>query len=59
VGYADFAMKPQTEYEVDLASYRGDAVQGLTPDLSAGICPTETIAVDWRLIFQVTASDSP
>jgi hypothetical protein len=52
VGYADFEMSPQIEYEVSLANLNGDIAEGLTPDLSPGLCPTSTIALDWRVIFQ-------
>jgi hypothetical protein len=51
-GYADFEMKARTEYDVSLADYRGDVAERLSSDLSAGICPTDTIALDWRLVFQ-------
>lgn len=51
-GYADFAMTPQVEYEVALAGFRGDTAQGLSSALSAGVCPTDTIALDWRLAFE-------
>jgi len=51
-GYADFEMKPKVEYEVTLAELRGDVAEGLRSELAAGICPTDTIALDWRLVFQ-------
>jgi hypothetical protein len=51
-GYADFQMAPQTQYEVALASFRGDVAQGLTSDLSPGLCPTGTVGLDWRVTFQ-------
>jgi hypothetical protein len=51
-GYADFAMAPQIEYEVALAAYRGDTAEGLSSDLLPGVCPTDTLALDWRLAFQ-------
>ncbi len=53
-GYADFEMLPQVEYEVALASYRGDTAPGLTADLQPGLCPTGTVALDWRVAFQQT-----
>lgn len=51
-GYADFEMAPRVEYDVSLAGFRGDTAQGLSSELSAGICPTDTIALDWRLAFE-------
>ena len=51
-GYADFGMAPQVEYEVSLASFRGDTAAGISSTLSPGICPTDTLALDWRLAFQ-------
>ncbi len=51
-GYADFQMAPQTQYEVSLAGFRGDVAQGLTSDLSPGLCPTGTVGLDWRVTFQ-------
>lgn len=52
VGYADFDMEPQIEYDVSLASFKGEVAQGLTSDLSSGVCPTDTAALDWRVTFQ-------
>ena len=52
-GYADFEMRPGNEYEVTLAQYKAEAVQELTPELAPGLCPTDTIAVDWQLTFQM------
>ena len=51
-GYADFEMKPKTEYEVALAGFRGDTAQELTSDVSPGICPTGVVAVNWQLTFE-------
>jgi len=51
-GYADFQMQPETEYQVALAGFRGDTATGLTADLSPGICPTGTLAVNWQLTFE-------
>jgi len=51
-GYADFEMAPEVEYDVSLASFRGDTVQGLSSDLAPGVCPTDTLALDWRLAFE-------
>jgi hypothetical protein len=51
-GYADFEMLPQVEYDVTLAGFKGDMARGLTADLSSGICPTGTVALDWRVTFQ-------
>jgi hypothetical protein len=53
-GYADFAMKPETEYDVSLAEFKGAVAHGLASDLSPGICPTGTIAQSWQLSFQRT-----
>ena len=51
-GFADFEMKPQVNYDVTLAGYHAGVAEGLRSELDAGICPTDTIALDWRLIFQ-------
>jgi hypothetical protein len=51
-GYADFEMSPEIVYEVTPANLNGDVALGLTSDLSPGMCPTSTIALDWRVIFQ-------
>jgi hypothetical protein len=51
-GYADFGMKPGTRYEVGLDGFRGDMAEGLTMDLSPGVCPTDTVAVNWHLTFE-------
>jgi len=51
-GYADFEMAPEVEYDVSLASYRGDTAQGLSSDLTPGVCPTDTLAIDWRIAFE-------
>ncbi len=51
-GYADFEMQPQLEYDVALAGFKGDTARRLTSDLSAGVCPTGTLAIDWRVTFQ-------
>lgn len=51
-GYADFEMMPGVEYEVKLAGFGGDVARALTSDLSPGDCPTDTVALDWRLTFQ-------
>ena len=51
-GYADFQMAPGVEYEVTLASFRADTADGLRSDLSPGVCPTDTLALNWRLAFQ-------
>jgi hypothetical protein len=53
-GYADFEMSPRIEYDVAVAGFKGDVVQGLASDLSSGTCPTSTIALSWRLTFQRT-----
>ena len=52
MGYADFDMEPHIEYDVALASFKGEVAQGLTSDLSSGVCPTDTAALDWRVTFQ-------
>ena len=54
VGYGDFEMKPKLEYDVTLADFGVDPVQGLTSDLESSTCPTSTIAINWQLIFQQT-----
>lgn len=51
-GYADFEMSPTTEYAVSLASFPGDTAEKLTPVLPPSTCPTDTLALDWRLVFQ-------
>ena len=51
-GFADFEMKPQVNYDVTLADYHAGVAEGLRSEFDAGICPTDTIALDWRLIFQ-------
>jgi hypothetical protein len=51
-GYADFEMEPGLEYEVSVADYQGESAEGLTPELDAGICPTGTLALEWRVTFQ-------
>jgi hypothetical protein len=53
-GYADFEMKPETEYDVGLAEFKGAVAQGLASNLSPGICPTGTIALSWQVAFQKT-----
>jgi hypothetical protein len=52
MGYADFQMQPETEYDVALAGFQGDTATGLISDLSPGICPTGTLAVSWQLTFE-------
>lgn len=51
-GYADFEMIPQVAYDVALAGSRGDTAEGVSSDLLPGVCPTNTLALDWRLAFQ-------
>ena len=51
-GYADFDMSPGVDYDVTLAGPRADTAEGLSSDLSPGICPTDTLALNWRLAFQ-------
>jgi hypothetical protein len=51
-GYADFEMAPEVKYDVTLASFRADTAKGLASELSSGVCPTDTLALDWRLAFQ-------
>ena len=51
-GYADLEMSPQIAYDVALAGFRGDVAQGLTAELAPGVCPTDTVSLNWRLIFQ-------
>lgn len=50
-GYADFEMAPEVEYDVALAGFRGELAKGLTADLSPGLCPTDTMALDWQISF--------
>jgi hypothetical protein len=52
VGYADFEMSPQVEYDVALVDYGGEVARGLTADLAPGLCPTGTLGLDWRVAFQ-------
>lgn len=51
-GYADFEMTPRVTYEVALAGFRGDNAEGVSSNLLSGVCPTDTLALDWRLAFQ-------
>ncbi len=51
-GYADFQMQPTTEYDVALAGSDGDVAQGLSADLSPGVCPSTTLALNWQLTFE-------
>jgi hypothetical protein len=51
-GYADFEMAPQVVYEVALAGFRGDTAEGVSSDLLPGVCPTDTLALNWRLAFE-------
>jgi hypothetical protein len=51
-GYADFEMQPDVEYEVALVGFSGETAQGLSADLTPGLCPTGTIALDWQLSFE-------
>lgn len=51
-GYADFEMSPSTEYAVSLASFPGDTAEKLAQVLPPNTCPTDTLALDWRLVFQ-------
>jgi len=52
IGYADFEMSPGVEYGVGLSESAGDTAEGLSAKLRPGICPTETLALNWRLIFE-------
>jgi hypothetical protein len=54
MGYADFEMSPDVEYDVTLADFGGDAALGLASTLSPGICPSGTVALNWRLSYQET-----
>jgi hypothetical protein len=45
-------MAPGVEYEVALAEFQGEIARGLTADLSPGLCPTGTLALDWQVSFQ-------
>lgn len=52
VGYADFEMSSGVEYDVALADYGGEVARDLAADLSPGLCPTDTVGLDWRVTFQ-------
>lgn len=51
-GYADFEMSPGVEYTVSLGQYSGEMAEGLSSQLQPGLCPTQTLALDWRLVFE-------
>jgi hypothetical protein len=51
-GYADFEMVPRIEYDVTLPGFQAEVAKGLSQDLTSGLCPTNTIALDWRVTFQ-------
>jgi hypothetical protein len=51
-GYADFEMSPQIEYDVSLARLQSDVARGLSADLEPGVCPTTSVSLDWRVVFQ-------
>jgi hypothetical protein len=51
-GYADFDMTPNVEYTVALVDYKGEVVEDLTSAVPPGLCPTDTLALNWRVIFQ-------
>lgn len=51
-GYADFEMAPQTKYDVTLPAFQAEVAKGLSRDLASGLCPTSTVALDWRVTFQ-------
>lgn len=51
-GYADFEMSPDIEYAVSLATFPGDTAEKLTSVLPPNTCPTDTLALDWRVVFQ-------
>jgi hypothetical protein len=53
IGYADFEMAPEVEYDVALAGFKGDAAGGLSADLLPGLCATDTVALDWQLSFEL------
>lgn len=53
-GYADLEMIPQVAYDVTLADFQADVAQGLSSKLTPGICPTDTMTLNWRLVFQQT-----
>jgi hypothetical protein len=52
-GYADFEMRSATQYDVTLADWQGDVAEGLSAELTPGVCPTGTAALSWQLAFQV------
>jgi hypothetical protein len=51
-GFADFEIRSGVKYDVALVDYPSDVAEGLFADLIPGHCPTNTIAIDWRLVFQ-------
>jgi len=51
-GYADFEMSPGIEYAVSLGQYGSEVAEGLSAQVQPGLCPTQTQALDWRLIFE-------
>jgi len=51
-GYADFEMSPGVEYTVSLGQYSGEMAEGLSSQLQPGLCPTQTLALDWRIVFE-------
>jgi hypothetical protein len=59
IGYADFEMQPGTEYDVSLADFEGEAVEGLSSELEAGVCPEGSLAVSWQLIFERIPGSQP
>ncbi len=52
LGYGDFEMQPRVVYDVTLAGVDAETAQGLSAALGARTCPSGTVALDWRLIFQ-------
>ncbi len=51
-GYADFEMASQVEYDVTLADFRADTAKEVSSALVPGVCPTDTLALNWRLAFE-------
>ena len=51
-GYADLQMTQGVEYELSVADAKSDVARGLSTELTAGVCPTSSLSVDWEVVFQ-------
>ena len=51
-GYADMEMARAVEYELSVADARSDTARGLTTELTAGVCPSTSVSLDWQVVFQ-------